>query len=383
LLFLSATVNHALGIKYGVTASYSLISIAFLMNIIETKNFIFISKNKNELIFLLTIFLISIFRFVLKDLNTALNTLTTWFLPVLLLLYLNKLRSHHKINIIKIILFFFTVECLLSIYEKTFNYIVFPIIDEDVIEIYSDNLLHQFRSNAIWGNPLMNANIVSIILSFIIVSTIKFKYKLFFYIIGIYSLLAFNARGALVIWIVITLIAIFTHYKNIKNNNKFTFFITSLIVIFLITYSMINTDWGGRLIYEDKLYDESAQSRVFSFYTLFNISFNQLLVGAVDIKNYTENGYINILLNYGLILGLILIVFQLIIFFRYIKKYSFWSKTIIFLAFIGVGSLNNNLQQSTPFMFFILCVTTFSVLNSNYNVLKHTHINDNTKLKTK
>lgn len=380
LLFLSDTVLKSFGIVHGITVSYLLISIAFVIKLMESGDFIFINKNKNELIFMLTVVLITLVQFIVRDFTAATSVLNIWFLPVLLLLFLNQLNNYYKINIFRIILVFFIVECTFAIFERFTNIVFFPAIDMDLLDPYGQMEKFEFRSNSLWGHPLMNANIVSIILSFILISNIKLKFKLFFYLIGIYALFAFNARGATLMWAFLTMFFLKMYYNKTKNSYKLYFIISFITLFLILLYSLIVSDWGGRLFHNDKVLDESALVRLASLDIFNNISTTQIFFGGVNSKYFTENGYINICLNYGIILGLTLIIFQLKIIFKNLKKYSLENKLFILFAFLGVGFLNNNLQQSTPFLFFILCVNSFPVLKAKKNVFKQLNNGNNPTL---
>jgi len=360
LLFITKTTSIPLGINQVITYSYFLIILAILERELRNKDFIFKIKNRLELQYVFLIFIVSFFQFSKGGLFSFYNTLTTLLLPIIILLFLLAIDFKLRNNIFKLIILFFVLECCLAIFEKVLNINVFPepVSTGDVLNINIQEKW-EFRSTSFWGNPLMNANIVSIIMSFIVISKIDFKAKLVFYLLGIFALFSFNARGATLVWTVLSIPFFYKNYKKINLRYKFTFFILTLLLGISIIAILINSDFGGRLFNQNKIIDESALVRSKAIDVFEIISIEDFIFGGVKETFFTENGYINMMLTYGVIQAILLILFQILITLKHIKKYSWIDKFFILLSFLGVGMLNNNLQVSAPFLFFILCVATF------------------------
>lgn len=365
-MFITTTTSIPLGINKVSTFSYFLIMLVILKREVINNDFIFINKNRLEIQYIFLILLIFSFEFLKKGLISFLNIFNTLLFPIILLLFLLTLSYNLKKSIVKLILFFFVLQCCLAIFERTFNVNIFPenIIEGDVLNI-NIQYMWEFRSSSFWGNPLMNANIVSIILSFIIISKIDFKVKLLFYLLGIFALFSFNARGAILMWAGLSIPFFWINYIKISARYKATYIIGILVIVIFMIIFLINSNWSGRLFNQQKIIDGSAITRIKAIDVFNLISIEDLFFGTVNKKLYTENGFINIIFSYGLIQGALIILFQILITFKHINRYSLLSKIFIFLSFIGVGMLNNNLYSSTPFLFFILCVSSFQPIITN------------------
>ena len=111
---------------------------------------------------------------------------------------------------------------------------------------------------------------------------------------------------------------------------------------------------GGRLL-EDGIDDGSTMVRVYSIKEFFSIPFSQLLVGGYKYQ-YGENGYLEILMTYGLIVGGFKIVSELFLGFNFISNKSKVTKWIIFLSVILIGCTNNNFNGFRVFPFYLLCL---------------------------
>ena len=58
--------------------------------------------------------------------------------------------------------------------------------------------IFEFRSTALWAHPLANALIVSVLMSYFLVSNLKLKYKLSLWVLGYVAILCFNTRGSII-----------------------------------------------------------------------------------------------------------------------------------------------------------------------------------------
>lgn len=282
------------------------------------------------------------------------------------------LATENKLNkriIGYLILFFFMMECFLAIYERLFLINVFPYTD-NIEEGFVENWA--FRSSGFLGHPLANALCVSIIMGFVLTTSMKLINKFFFLIIGFISLLCFNARGAILIWSFLAVIYIL-HVVKDKRTKK----IVSLSLLFflmtsayLIYFVIVNYGLGGRL-FNEKINDGSAQTRieVFEAFSYINpIDFwygngtnyipimNKLGAGGV------ENPYIVLIINYGIVMTIILFILYYFLIKRFFKSYTLFYKFMIVSSFLLVGSTNNGLADSMPWGFFMLCIHSFPLI---------------------
>ena len=96
---------------------------------------------------------------------------------------------------------FYLVECLIAIFERFTYHLVFRPRGE-ILNTLSENMLEDafgFRSGGIHGHPLQNSLIVSIIMIFILTSSLKAKFKYPLWLLGYIGVMCFNTRAAIVI----------------------------------------------------------------------------------------------------------------------------------------------------------------------------------------
>lgn len=265
---------------------------------------------------------------------------------------------------------FYLTEVIIAIFEKLYGSAIFGWSNNDsiLLELGSGT---DFRSVALLGHPLQNALIVSIIMSFVLVSPLKEKYRYLLWMLGFMSILCFNTRAALVGNI---LIFLFYYAYNIRNKNRrklLSHIFIGMCCMFVGIFFMLFTDWGGRLV-EMGLFDEnSAQVRVdvwsiFDYFPIENFlwgidsSAKNLILYKTGLYA-TENFWIDWLLSYGLIF---LIPF-LILYFYWIKYlyrgYSRISVAITLSTFLLLASTNNSLSVTfIPVFIFLFCTRIFN-----------------------
>ncbi|OYX86481.1 MAG: hypothetical protein B7Y83_01155, partial [Flavobacteriales bacterium 32-34-25] len=247
---------------------------------------------------------------------------------------------------------------------------IFPYIkevNESDIEGWS------FRSSAILGHPLNNALCVSTIMGFILISQIRLNLKLFYLILGFISLLCFNARAAILTWILLASIYLINLIRspNTKKRVVKTLILFVITIIYLMYNLIVEHGFGGRIVHND-IYDGSAQSRVdvysvFSYVSNFDLWYgnpsNYIPLMKKLHAGGIENSYIVLILNYGILMFLIIMLFYYYLIRRLIKHYTLYDNFIILTSFLVVGSANNALSGSIPWGFLILCFHTFSISN--------------------
>ena len=377
-LYITTSVAAVIGINQGTTASTLVISLLSLVYLLThpKKNYIAIYKQEIKIIVLAT--LVILIKFIRGDADSIKQTIIFMIIPVIMHILLDNQDKLVKKQIFNIIMFFFITECFLAIYERFYLINIFPLVNElDDINLNLINVDIGFRSTSFLGHPLQNALCLSTIMGFILTSHLKLPYKTLFILIGFTSLLCFNARGALIMWIII----IFIYYFNISLSKQRRFLFTNQMVIlyfvaaFVIFDLIFNQNFGDRLFSEDsEIMDASAQSRLiidspFSYMSMFDFligsskNLSLLLSGGVG-AGY-ENSYILMITELGAILSSILFIIYFFWIRKLFKHHSVLNKLIIILSFIGVGSMNNSLYNSQPWMFFILCINSFIFFTNN------------------
>lgn len=367
-MFLSTSVAAKIGImQVGTFSSGVVVFLFFVKLILDDDNILFV-KFKEEFNIILIGFLI-VLLFLMFGYFKYINSVIFFFIvPMTLSIVLGAQNKSNKKNIRNLILFFFISECLLAVYERLNLINIFPYIKE-INE--SDMEAWSFRSSAILGHPLSNALCVSTIMGFILISQIKLKLKLFYLILGFISLLCFNARAAILIWILLLSIYLINLIRSPTTKKRVvqTLILFLLVIIYLIYILIVEYGFGGRIVHDD-INDGSAKARI-DVYSVFSY------VSNIDLwygnpSNYLplmkklhaagiENSYIVLILNYGILMFSIIIFFYYRLIGRFIKHYSLYFNFIILTSFLVVGSTNNALVSSMPWVFLILCFHSFPI----------------------
>ncbi|MBC7696708.1 MAG: hypothetical protein H7141_14820 [Burkholderiales bacterium] len=368
-LFITITVSQALGIAMSGIASLSMLAIASLFNLQKAIKTNLFHLFKIEIIIILMALTIISVKYFQGDYNGIRQSVFFIIFPMLLST-LFKVQKKYRFFLQKVLLFFFIVECVLAIYEKIYTVNLFPYTTDlsENLE-FQDNNNFEFRSSSLLGHPLMNALVVSIILGFIIISSIKAKYQFLLIILGFIALLSFNSRSAIIVGVLLVLVFIFKIAREKKSKYIFLFFITTLFLFAFYFFGgyLLSYGFGGRLL-NNKLLDGSALTRIDVLNALSFISNEDFLLG--NSSNYVpvmkklgaagvENSFIVLILNYGIVLSIALFI-----------GYYFWikdqlsvlkrnDKLIIIISFLFLGVTNNGLAAYTPWIFFILCIFTF------------------------
>lgn len=362
---LNSSVAAKLGVSSVSTVSGLLMLLLFIHRFFSLK-LDFITNNFKEEIIFFGIAVVTIFiKFLYGDFIAIKESLLFLFLPAAFSILLGTQNYLTRKNICRLVLYFFIAECGLAIIERTLHINVFPAFSEELMK--EDYMV--FRSTAFMGHPLTNALVVSILMGFISISSLKHKYKSVFIIIGFVALLCFNARGASLAWMLIGGI----YFINYLVSSKLSAIQVSFILVgFIAVVSALATlilqyGFGDRLVNSD-IMDGSAMAR-FKVFSAFNfISTPDLWLG--NSLNYTtvmrklgaggvENSYIVMILDYGIVITACFLATYFILIKRLLKGLKTVEKVIIILSFIMVGSMNNALASSTPWAIFLLCAHTF------------------------
>ena len=377
-LFITTHTAPTLGITQVVTASFMPMTAYIIIKQINIrKNVWTCNYNKTAVtIFLFAIFII-VFKWTMAQ-NYGKNVLQFLLIPMTISVFFEELSPQNIKWLRSIVLVYFILICVLSIYERIFLTNIFT--SQETIEnslIYNHETWG-FRSETILG-PLASAMCVTTILSFILTNRrISVIHKILYFMLGYVSLFCFNARGAIIVatlFIVPYIIHLIHQIKNKKQKKiTYTFFIIGSIYLL---YIVINTSLGGRLLNQEELLDGSAQTRldIFSFYNY--LTTDQLLWGNPDLYLYVmrklgaggvENGIIVLILNYGIIITFIMLL--LLMFFHYTKLsvYNNAERIWIMAIFYILGTMNPNL--ATPVQWTIWLFSYYAFRNKTFQYKK-------------
>ena len=292
-------------------------------------------------------------------------------LPALYYLYFTALKRNYRIKMyVKgILLTMFSANCLMSIYERYSMTQFFPIemIRSDIyFADETENTL--YRSSALLGHPLSNALIISIIMIFILTSSIGAKIKLSLYALGMVSLFCFNARGAIMISILTLFLYLiqpfFRKKKSLKKIISTSFF--SIFAVILLNL-LFERNVAGRFVGQGGLLsDNSSRARIEVWNLFWQYDLRDLLWGMSDVEEkaervlgfvHIENWFILSTMLVGLLLTLIVIVLFIPVFKKSLSYYDRFTCIIILISTIGIASTNNSLACGVPALatFFTCC----------------------------
>ena len=356
LVFFTGTVCPMIGIANGNTLHLVVIALLCLLNLNRIYKILKVDKCLKGVLLFLIFMLIVTFVLSKDDLVDVIGWITIPFICALTL----SLDNRSLKGMQAVLFVFFIVECLLAIYERQYNIVLFPYVEDDYYQsLVEQGQTWQFRSSSLLGNPLFNANFVSFSLCLLLCcDRIKVVYRYILALLGLFAILGFNARGATIVTSFLVLYKLYMILKGQKSIlNKSLFYVLIVVSLYYAFDFVMNSDWGGRLM-QDELMDGSVQTRLsFSEY-LNNISLISFPTW-VNKVNKSENSYLFILISYGLLLGILLIYSLFKLFFHFIAPYTRQVKIILFISAIGIGSLNNNLSQSGLFVWFFMYLLAF------------------------
>ena len=240
-------------------------------------------------------------------------------------------------------------------------------------------LSEDFRSFSLLGHPLRNANIVSVMLAFILCSnTIDNKLKIFLVLLGLGAIWSFNSRACMMMWLIIIGYRVFLYGKSLK------WMVTSIGLLIIIIPSVLlyiqKTGILGRLDFDFS--DGSTMTRIMAIDIFLSHpwSMSEILMGGVLLEMptfskvvgvadyvYIENGYLLDLGYWGFLLGSIKIMGEMIITYQALRYYHLKDKVIIMLSLWGVAMMNNN-TAFTFLMPFFMC--SYLAFGMNQNSVK-------------
>jgi len=311
--------------------------------------------------------IILIFKFVLGQ-NYIKKVLLLLFIPMLMSICFENLTKKDLKLLFRVVVILYIFQCGLSIAEWTLNRNFFemnvPIDNEFWMK------MGFFRSTALFGHPLENAQIVAVFMAFIAVSEFKRKsFQIFLFFLGYVSLFCFNARGATMVVTVFTVPYLIWKINNSTPPNKRWIIKLGIFVMCCgMFYMVTQTTLGGRLMNMD-LMDGSAKTRVqvFQFHKFYQ-SHDDFLWGHSDLYYYmtlklgaggVENGVVAMILDYGIIFTIPLLLLLFIFQYNKLSVYSNLERWILLAVFFLIGSMNPNLKMPIQWTMWVFAYYAF------------------------
>ena len=379
ILFFGVNVLYTLGFKNPNVISSALIdniNWGIIPIILGTLILILIGKLKdfrNELFFFIYIILFIITNLLLLNRSASITFIINAFLgPVFIGLLLRNFTGY-KSRLYKLIIIYFLAEVSICIVERVLMYNFFTTSIE--VENTAEIVRSEFRSLSIHGHPLQGALIISIIMSFIYISNIKYLKKLLFLALGFSTLLAFNTRSSIAFWGVLLGWLILKNIctNKLSSKEKLLSFTFICIGICGLIY-LINQGWGGRLI-EMSLFDESSASVRIDLFYMFNFLSWQDILWGIPLENIEyikyksgigiiENYWVIYIFSYGLVATIIFVLFTATCLKSLFKNYTIFQKCITIGTFLVISSTNNSMATNSPAMFIlVMCAYAFPIYN--------------------
>lgn len=309
----------------------------------------------------------------------TLSTIFSWLTPVYIAALLQNYTRHNYSILSYLYIIVFMANACIAIYERlTLSLIMEPDMDEEILQaqMVSDEMdSSRFRAFALFGHPLTNANIMAFMSFIIYYSTlVNKKNRIIFTILGLLSLLCFNARGAILVSIILLSILMFLEIRTIKQKIMLSIIAIAFLGFFYFADISIDLElWGGRL-YTNEIMDDSAAARITTINEFFSIPFKDLIIGGNHLS-IGENGYLMILAEYGLIIGGFKIFVEIFLSYKLLYKgLGRIPRIIIVSSLILIGSTNNNLCFPIVFPMYMLCITFVCNNRKNFQIATTTNI---------
>ena len=258
-------------------------------------------------------------------------------------------------------------EALLCIYEYLIQNNFFYTFEE----------FGRFRSSGLWGHPLHNASITSVVILLLLLSPIKGTYKILFSTIGFVVLFTFNGRAAIISTGICSILILYINRKETVKflTHKPIFSIIICIAIFYLLNHISNNDLGGKLFAQEtrNFNDGSSMARFYLYEYILQLDFDKWLFGVNDLDDifksndfsYIESTPISLILNRGLVIALPLMIFQYTDIYKYFSKISKSNRYIIILDIIIIGLSSESFMGIAPWVMIYL---TYSALFENKKI---------------
>lgn len=224
-----------------------------------------------------------------------------------------------------------------------------------------------FRGQGVFVHPILSSMVISVMIQFILSSTIKINAKYIFLLIGLMAMLAINTRTGIVLTVIMLLPTLFNNYKNIiRRKRRRMISLAVVLLLGMFIYLILNTDLGGRL-FNEGLIDKSSRQRLVALSFLDVVSSEWLLYGRMDFIDamlatnvgWVENGYIAFILKYGLIAGVPLLLSLIWVHICQLKRFTMVGSICIFLTYYLFAATNPHLASQAIWMYFLFSYYAF------------------------
>ena len=304
---------------------------------------------RNELLILGTCVVILAYLFIVGRFNAVSFIVDGLMTPAIvsILCYFTKSSRLRKYTFI--VYAAFGANLLLALFEKTSGTAVLN-------DFYVSS--QEFRSSALYGHPLNNALIMSILGTLLYFRQSHWAGKVLILLGTITALLCFGARGAIIGVLACVVLSIIKD-SSIRRPRKFILNIASLAFVCGVSVLILaNTSLGDRILHRKTFVDDdSAAERIRSIALLSSMNSSQLQWGMSDIDTdkLMNKGKVQIIENYlvvwiakfGIYFALAILLLLLKFTVKLVRIYDPASLIPILFAFWFIASINNSLASKT------------------------------------
>ena len=197
--FLNSNISTVLGYENNVTTVAFLPLTLFIIIQLMRKKIVILKKDNNSSRYvLLASILILFFKLSYGQYDMFKTILLFSFIPYTFAMYLEHASCKEKTVLQNVLIALLVTECLLAVYERV-TLTVLLSTEETYSSMNRAGDTWSFRSSALFGHPLGNAMLVSVINIYILSSNLSPLRKISCFAIAIIALLCFNERGNIVI----------------------------------------------------------------------------------------------------------------------------------------------------------------------------------------
>jgi len=295
---------------------------------------------------------------------------------ILSLLIISKRKYNFPSSFYKLLLIILLVHCSIGLYEYKFQKHIFAYTFVEEFDNFESST--QFRAFGLMQHPLYAANILLIIMSFLLVNrNIHNKLKIPFIILGTIALLCFNSRAAMMIWFCVLFYRLFLYKTNLVVTASIGIVLYFFLMSDLSSILLSKITFLGRLAEKGNLSDDSSLTRLASYSLFFNSrwNFQDIVYGGRIIYMpgsdlSLENGILLTISWWGWLIGPLKVILELTISYLCLEKYSIKEKFIILISCWGCAFANNNSFTPFVFAFFIVSYLSFDSVKGKRRFLQ-------------
>lgn len=362
---LTTNIGHRLGIDSKLV-NYFLLIFSFLYILIKEKAGVLFHSTFGIVLYCAVITVIMrVSEGIMAD---SFQVLMNLLFPALIV-FVIRLMKTTKNEMQGIIIKMFIVNSFVAIFEFILKSHLIGWYEAGYTEGYISYQDSAFRSVALLGGPLANAEITCMINAFVLFSNIKNKYKLF--CLGTLAILAYNARTSFFMNAAIFVLYAISNFHNFSLKQRKMVLGAMILIAAFVGFLAFNTNMGSRLFMTDKTDGGSIDIRLQLFDYVMSLNFKDFLFGMSYTKfqilqefigvKVIENFWLNYIFHFGIVVTLIFTVAYFFVIREIFSEYKRTTELILVLGIIIIMSSTNGLYSDyRSFLMLLLCGYIFA-----------------------